>query len=398
MAGPLPSPVTDAAPTRDEIIARAEALAPAIAARADSCERERRLPEESVADIVAAGLNRALQPAQYGGYQLSWDTQCAVSAILARACASHSWVSTVWADHNHMVGCFRPEAQDDIWGTNPDALVSSGLGPNGTATPVEGGYRLSGRWSFSSGIDHASWLICGAMLRESPDAPPEHWFLLVPQPEVTIIDDWHVTGLAGTGSKSFTLEDLFVPAHRAVSFHDGTEGTCPGNPDAPALYRVPRIAGAGLTLASVSLGAAEMMLDDFIALSCKRRTSPRHRGSDDPTALRIAESSAEISAVRLLVERSADEMTGLIAADTMPTDDQRMVWRRDGAWSGVALGRATQRLFAASGGSSIYTSSRLQRAFRDIHAGMQHLSIVWDLYGAAYGHHLLGDPVDRARY
>jgi alkylation response protein AidB-like acyl-CoA dehydrogenase len=383
------------APSAAEMIARAQALAPALAERAGPCEKLRRLPDETVADLVAAGFHRVLQPARFGGLQMSWDTQCEISAALARACASTSWVACVWAAHNHLVGCLPNEAQEEAWGNDPDALVSSGLIPSGKAAPAKGGYVLSGRWGFSSGIDHAGWLVAGGFLHDPAQDAPRQMFFLVPRDAATVVDDWHVTGMAGTGSKSFVLDELFVPPHRAIGYRDATEGVCPGQASPPALYRTPRLAAAGLALAAVSLGAAEGMLADFAA-ACLARTRARARraAGDAVTALLLAEVGAELDAARLMLMRSAAEVADLIARDAPATPERRLVWKRDSSYVARAVGQSAQRLFAAAGGTSIFESSRLQRAFRDVHAGAQHITLAWELNGLAFGQHQLGYEPD----
>jgi len=229
-----------ATPTREDLLARATELAPRLRARAAQCEADRSVPVESVEDFRQAGLVRMAMPRRYSGFEMGWDVLCEVTQILAAGCGSQAWIQRVFADHAQMVGTFPEQAQDDVWGDDHNVMVSSAFDPVGRARPVAGGFSFSGRHGFSSGIDHASWMICGGFIEDGDRLDGPHFFL-VPRTDAEIIDDWHVTGLSGTGSKSFVVKDAFVPEHRRLDGAKARVGAGPGvEVNEAALYRTPR--------------------------------------------------------------------------------------------------------------------------------------------------------------
>ena len=389
---PEASSALSRAPSPEEMVARARALKPALRERAEQCERDRRVPEATIAEMKDAELDRLMVPARYGGFEMGWDTLCEAAIELGKGCGSQAWVITIYGDHNHLIGNFAREAQDDVWGADPRALTSTCFQPLGTMRPRNGGYVVSGRWTFSSGIDHVQWILASAMLEEGA-GPPGRVFFLAPKREATVIDDWHVAGLAGTGSKSFTMHDTFVPAHRILSEADHNDGTGPGTRINAPVYRFPR-RGVGIGLAAVAVGAAWGMLDDFCSLARDRARRGRRAANDFSTALRIAESKADLDAARWSLIEAA-RATQAMLEETGGTDIERRATNRlKAGYAGLLACRTVDRLFAASGGTAIYSSSRLQRALRDVHAATQHTGVSWDLVGSPYGRLMLGEDPD----
>jgi alkylation response protein AidB-like acyl-CoA dehydrogenase len=291
-----------------------------------------------------------------------------------------------------MISIFPGEAQDDVWATDPATLTATSFAPMGKATKEKGGVIVTGRWQFSSGIDHARWLIAGAMLEG------RFVYVLVPKDQVTVIDDWHVAGLAGTGSKSFAMQDVFVPPHRMIYESDANDGTAPGTKinTAPA-FRYPR-KGAGVALAAVAVGAAQGMFEDFIAL-CRDRARRGKRAAASPMdALRVAESDSDLAAARALLDDTSRAVEAALARGEALGVEQRTVARRNPAYAVLLARRTVDRLMATAGGSAIYSSSRLQRAFRDVHACAAHIGFSWEMSAGPYGQFALGLEVDKGTY
>ncbi len=380
--------------TPTDMVARARALAPILAGRAEDCEKLRRAPEATIADFIDAGLHRMLQPARFGGYEMGWDVLVDTAVELGKGCGSQGWVLTVYGDHVQMIGMFEPEVQDEIWADDPATLCASAFAPLGKMAPHKGGYRVSGKWSFSSGIDHADWLLTGAMLHEG-EGPPRYVYFLAPKSDAKVIDDWHVAGLAGTGSKSFTIDEAFVPPHRLLIDSDANLGTGPGSlaPGAPAISRYPR-RGAGTALAAVPVGIAAGMLDEFCALCADKARRGRRAASEPVVALRIAETSAEIECAHHLLRDGSAKIMAALAAGETPSMALRLANRRNQAYGAVLACRAVDRIFGAAGGTSAYLSSPLQRAFRDVHVAAQHTAVAWDMMASPYGLARLGHQLD----
>jgi alkylation response protein AidB-like acyl-CoA dehydrogenase len=241
---------------------RALALVPRLAERAPAAAAARQLPAETIAEYHAAGILRILQPRRFGGMQGRFSLFSRIVEELTYGCASSAWVYAVLAEHQWIIAQYPEPAQVDVWGGDPAAVASSSLAPREAARRVSGGWRLSGRYPFSSGCDHAQWAIVGAFLGEKGD-PRGIAYLLVPLAEVEIVDDWRVLGLLGTGSKSLVLDDVFVPEHRHVMVSDLFAGTPPGalaHPDYPVL-RAPRGFLVSYSLPPVAIALGRRALD-----------------------------------------------------------------------------------------------------------------------------------------
>jgi alkylation response protein AidB-like acyl-CoA dehydrogenase len=380
-----------AIPTPDELVARARALAPKLRERSKECERLRRVPDATVDDFIANDFHRMMQPKRFGGFEYGWDVLCECAIEWAQGCGSQGWVMMVYKDHVQKIGMCSVELQEEIWGDDPTTLVSSAFQPVGKVERKSGGYTISGRWAFSSGIDHAKWLIVGGFVHGG--AHPQWTYFLVPKSVAKVVDDWHVAGLAGTGSKSFTIDEAFVPAHRTIGEEESTEGHGPGvTPQSPAVYRYPR-KGAGLALASVPVGIAIGMLEDFKLIAGDRAKRGRRTLADPATALRVAESSAELDAATWAAVGAAREtMRALERGETL-TMERRLTNRRNAGFAALMAQRASERIFAAAGGTAIYKSSVLQRSFRDVHAASNHIGVSWDFSATGYGEYMIGhDP------
>jgi 3-hydroxy-9,10-secoandrosta-1,3,5(10)-triene-9,17-dione monooxygenase len=240
-------------------------LIPDVRLRADAAERERRLPAETMASLRKAGLFRAFVPRVYGGDERTLAEVLDLGVELAAGCPSTAWVGTLFAVHNIAACWLEKRGQDEIFADGPDVLVASSVAPVGTLARAEDGFRLKGKWSFSSGIEHASWIMVGATVRpHSGDAAPDYAFAFVPASHVTLIDDWHVSGLRATGSKSIELKDVFVPQHRVVLLKTVQDGTAPGLAlHKQPFYRLPWYPVFICAFPAAGLGTAIAMLEGF---------------------------------------------------------------------------------------------------------------------------------------
>ena len=208
---------------REELVRRAAELVPALRQRAGVTEKLRQIPQETVDDFHAAGILRAAQPARFGGYDIDYPVVLDIAAELGRGCGSSAWCYGIWAAHNWVAGMFPEKAQEEYWSESNDVLSSTSVDPSrAKVTSAKGGYQLSGRWSFPSGCDAAAWVILAGM------GPDGMIWLMLPRPDYTVIDNWFVSGLRGTGSKDIEVNEVFVPEHRVVSLADLRQGQSPG--------------------------------------------------------------------------------------------------------------------------------------------------------------------------
>lgn len=381
---------------------RITALSATMRACASQVESDRRVPMASIEALRKAGYFDVVKPKAFGGSEQDFTMLVDLNIDLAKWCASTAWVAGLLAAHQWLVGAFPEQAQRDVWEGNPDALVCGSYAPACQAEVVDGGYLLSGRWSFASGCECAQWSLCAAVLppggtREVP-APA---FLLVPSTDYTIEDTWHVVGLAGTGSKTLLLDKVFVPAHRVLLFSETTSGRTPGatlyahQPD----YRIPMLTVIPSCLASVSVGAAFGALEDYLERTSRRVTrgavaGAHNRMAEFPTIqLRVAEASASADAAKkiLLSDLRARETTVRQGEDV--SVEERISSRRGQAFAVSLAIRATEALNASTGGQGLDLSHPVQRAWRDANAVGRHISMNWDTVGTMYGQMALGlDP------
>lgn len=378
--------------TREDIAGRAESLVPTLRERAEKAEALRRMPDETVADLIAAGLTRTSQPARFGGSELGWDVICEASMMLGRGDASQAWVANVYAEHAFMVALFPDQAQQDVWGSNPEALISASISPVGNRIEaVDGGYVLDGRWPFASGVHHSDWTLLGDLV-PSGDAPPRHLFFLVPRSDRKVVDDWYTAGMVGTGSASVMLTRVFVPTHRTLANDDVAAGSAPGARfNRHHLYRMPIFGFSNLALSSVPVGVAEAMIDEFAAFVARRAARKPAPPALEALCARLAESAAEVRAARLLIldvaKSNMDKLAG--GAPLTAADGTRGL--HQGAYACVLARRAAARLFEACGAHGIYLSNVMQRAFRDIFASTAHAGLNWDRNALNYGRMVVDD-------
>ncbi len=370
-----------------ELLRRATELVPILRQRAAATEALRRLPDETIDDLRRSELLKAVQPKRFGGFEVDLDEMMAISAELARGCGSSAWVYGIYCDHNITVGMFPREAQEDVWSKNPDALISSGLAPSGTVKRVPGGFRLSGRWGFSSGSAHADWTFVQSIVPSEDSAGPSaSSYFLLPRADWQIIDTWKVVGLCGTGSNDIEIADAFVPAHRVLQVSDANEGSGPGTQcnDGP-LFRLPRAATVPFSLGAPALGIAQSMYDDFIDNMRPRASRGFPLAEQQTIQMRVAEAAAEIDAARLLMHRDCRESMRAIRERGKLTMEERARNRRDMGYCVKLCVQASERMFSATGGAGIYLNTDMQRLYRDVLALSRHYINSWDISGTTYG-------------
>ncbi len=383
-----------ARPSETEIIARARAMVPMLRERAAAAEALRRLPDDTNRAFRAAGFYKIMQPRAFGGYELEFGTQTELGVELGRGCGSSAWVATVICCHAWLAGMFPRAAQEEIWGRNQDAAIASSFFPVAPrAERVAGGWRVSGRWKFSSGVDHCDWAIAILPLprRESgSDAA----FVLLPLEECRIDDVWHSVGLAGSGSNDIVVDNVLVPDHRLLDIEAVKGGPTPGSEvNDHYLYRMPLLAPFTYNLIGNGLGVARGIAETIVAgLQAQRTRRGVPVSEHQSIQLRVAESLAEIEAASALVFRTRDEIVARARAGADFPLLERVRWRRDVGYAGLSCVRAVERLFPILGAQGLMSDHPVQRGWRDLRAISHHFGISWDIQGSAYGAVLFGLP------
>lgn len=380
-----------------QMLERAHALVPKLRERAAKTEEARRLPPETERELHEAGLFRILQPKRVGGSEFDYVALVDFADIIALADASVAWNLANLASHHWMLGMFDERAQDLIWKDNADALIASSfVFPAGRATKVAGGYNLSGRWPFSSGVDSSTWNMLAGIVSSDDDADGvEYRVFLLKQDDYKIIDTWNSTGLKGTGSNDVEARDVFVPEHMTLAVKAVAGGGTPGSPVNPGpLYSLPVFALFPFVLSGAALGNAQACLDDYIEIA-RHRASTYNRaklGDLQTTQIKIAEASAKIDAARLVMRRTCIDAMADARSGDVPKLAEKTRYRRDGAYAVNLCTEAVSLLFSASGARGLYTTGALQRQFRDAHAINAHIAFSFDAAGTNYGRVALDLP------
>ncbi len=378
----------------DEALARARALVPVLRERAARCDDFRALLPETEADLHASGLLRMTQPKRWGGMELDYLAMFELPAELGRGCTSTAWSGANLAIHHWMLAMYDERAQVEVWDENPDALIASGIAyPQGRARKVDGGFVIDGYWNFSSGVDGATWNMLAVTVKDG-DAVVDHRMCLVPRTEFEIVDDWHVLGMRGTGSKSVKVKDLFVPEYRALCMYLARgEAAYPGaKTNAHPHYAIPLSGLGSHCIAGAAVGNAQAALEmtlDAVRDRNTNYTAVRMR-EFQAVQLRVAAAGARVDAARLIVKNDCLEAQSIAEARRAPTLDEKLRFKRNVAYAVQLCTEAVDNLHAMAGARGIYDHYPIQRLFRDAHALMGHIGFSWDAQATPWGLVALG--------
>lgn len=393
--------VTDDAYMTPEAVAlveRAEALVPRLAERAQAAEQAGRVPDETVRELAEAGLFRVLQPRRWGGYEQDPRVFYRIQMTLARGCMSTAWIYGVIGVHNWQLPLFPEQAQHDVWGEKGErsgVLIASTYMPVGQAEPVEGGYRLSGHWGFSSGVDHCQWLLLGGLLpRQDGGEGLEHTTFLVPREDVEVVANWDVHGLRATGSHDVVVKGAFVPSHRTQRTNNHDDAGCPGRElNAGWLYRIPFTQVFQRAVSTSCIGALDGAIETF------RRRAAAHVGkhgaktAEDPNAqLAVAEAMLRSDELKLVLMRNFQQIVDHARDGSQMGVEDRLLQRAQSARVAKTCASLVDELLRACAASGLYRSNPIERIVRDVHQARGHIANNSDAYGRAFGAVMLGLP------
>lgn len=387
------------APTPAELIARARALIPRLIERGPQADRERRVPQESIAEMKAAGLFRALQPKRWGGYEMDVGTYYDIEIALAEGDMSTAWIYGVVGVTPWVMALLDDRAASDVWAADSSALIALSLAPAGRVATAEGGVRLSGCWPFASGCLYCDWAILGAFVPADPPAvpgaPPDWRMYLVPKRDYAIVDTWHTPGLKGTGSNDIVIEDAFVPDYRMRRMSDNAACIGPGQAvNTAPLYRIPfgQVFGGGVAYAAI--GALQGMLDAFRAYAGPRMRLGGRKTVEDPDAqLVVGEADHAIDEMKLMLHRNLRNLAAYAERGEVPPQAERLKYKFQMATATERCRALAARIFQAAGAAGLYSEHRFGRILADINAGRQHVTNNLELHGREWGAHLLGQAV-----
>jgi 3-hydroxy-9,10-secoandrosta-1,3,5(10)-triene-9,17-dione monooxygenase len=359
-----------------EVIAGVRELLPVLRDRAQEAEDGRVVPAESVKALEGTGFFRLLQPAAFGGFEADPITFYSAVRLIASACGSTGWVASVVGVHPWHLALFPAEAQQEVWGSDQSTRMSSSYAPTGKAHVVDGGHLVSGRWSFSSGCDHATWVLLGQIVTDEEGRPTDFRTFLLPRSDYEIEDVWDTVGLRGTGSNDVVVTDAFVPQHRSLSFTDVFKLVTPGQQANPApLYKLPYGSVFSYSITTPIIGMATGAYEAHVAYTRERVRVAYvgQKAAQDPFAqVRVAEAASDIDAAWNALERNMAELMRLATAGEPIPVDLRLRIRRDQVRGTGQSIRAVDRLFENSGGRALKSGTPIQRFWRDAHAGRVH--------------------------
>jgi alkylation response protein AidB-like acyl-CoA dehydrogenase len=392
---------TPARPSAEALIQRARDLLPALKQRAQDTERARRVSADTTAMIREAELYKIMLPARWGGFEYGYAEFMDLIIEIGSGCASTGWCFGLANVHQWLGSLFPLQTQEEIWGEDPTALVCGSYPPTGEARAVPGGYMLRGdKWSFASNCDNSSWALLGVLFPADDEngGKPTPGFLAVPRHQYEIRDDWHVVGLAGTGSNTIVIRDeIFVPRHRMLTFPQASSGQSPGTAVHPnPLYKMPFLAAVPISICSPGLGALQGAINDFTEMASVRVSRGAVTGGGSKLAelqsiqIRLAEAEACLDAAKLLFRRDIEDVQNSVARGETITVDQRIRNRRDHAFAIKLARQGIDALYEAVGGHYLQLNTSIQRHWRDVHAVSKHISMNWDWVGSMVGQYRLG--------
>jgi 3-hydroxy-9,10-secoandrosta-1,3,5(10)-triene-9,17-dione monooxygenase len=383
--------------TGAELVARARAMIPVLKARAAQAEQERRIPKETIRDFHEAGFFKILQPARWGGYEMDPQVFFDVQMALAEGCTSSGWVFGIVGVHNFQLGLFDVRAQEDVWNKDSSVLIASSYQPVGKVERVEGGYRLSGRWQFSSGVDHCEWVFLGSIIPPAKEGdPPDMRTFLLPKSDYKVIDTWHTFGLKATGSNDVLVENAFIPEHRTHKAVDGFLCTNPGQEVNKApLFAMPWAQIFVRTISNASLGGARGALQVYLDQMSKRvSTNTGKAAKSDAIALaQVAKVRADLDGMVTILHSTFDEMMGMLRAGQPIPHELRIRNRFQSANVARTCADLIDSLMPILGGKAIFLDNPMVRYWLDLNAARSHVANDPTVIGASLAGTMLGENV-----
>jgi alkylation response protein AidB-like acyl-CoA dehydrogenase len=375
----------------------AQRIAPRAAHLAVQIERERALPPELLEEMRDAGLFSLCLPRALGGGEVEPAEMVLALEALARGDGASAWCAMV-ASTCGLLGAYLPREQAELIFDGGNSIVGGVFAPRGRAERAEGGFLVSGRWSFVSGVGHSDWVLGGCLIASGegvemlPGGGPDVRLMLMPKADIQVIDTWSVAGLCGTGSHDMAVDRLLVPAGRSVSLF-----TDRPHLDGP-LYAFPLFGLLALGICAVALGIARGAIDDLTDLASGKRPAPGARSLAERSTIQaeVARAEAALRAARALVLEEARNAWEPALAGEQLSDQHRLGLRLAATHATRTAADVAGAMYQAGGGSSIYDSSPLQRRFRDTNVATQHMMVApstWELTGRL----LLSLPTDTSQ-
>ncbi len=364
-------------PTGEALIERARAMVPMLKQRARRTTLDGDVSAETVAEMTAAGFFRVLQPRRYGGYEMQPSVFYEIQKLLAEGCMSTGWIYGVLGCHPYQLALFADRAQREVWGDNPDMLVSSTYQPVGKVEKTDGGFYLSGRWGFSSGSSHCGWVLLGA-IHFPEDGPPDLRTFLLPGSDYQVVKDtWDVFGLQGTGSFDILVDRVFVPEYRTHKSSDGFACTSPGQTenDSP-LYRLPWAQIFVRAVSTAALGSTRAAIGAGIDIMNSRISTNTGKASKGDPLLHaaLARAVAELNEMEATHRASLAEMMEHAERGEAIPMERRALFAYQSSTVVRRLAELVDDIVKLLGSRAVYMSSPILQPWLDLKAARAHVA------------------------
>jgi 3-hydroxy-9,10-secoandrosta-1,3,5(10)-triene-9,17-dione monooxygenase len=369
-----------------------DSIADALASRAAEAERARKPDDASIDELEATGLFALLVPESHGGMQRPLSELFDPIARLGEGCASTAWVASFYAAHSWIASLFPEEARRELFADKPYVRAPAPFAPTGTGTRVDGGYRLTGRWRWGTGVMHADWVFAAGLTQTTEGLPEARLFALRAS-DVRVDDTWFISGMAATGSNDIVIEDAFVPTHRTIPFEAFRDGDTPGARElGDPLYRIPMPPLLAFTAALPALGAARASVRTFLGHMQKRFMAyeNRHQEERPPAQIRLARATALVDGAELLLRDLGARIDASTARAEPLSTAERAALRMSAATAVHFCKDAITLVAEAAGSSAYFLGHPLQRNLRDVTVLATHVVFDWDGTSEMYGRVLLG--------
>ncbi|MEO0438762.1 MAG: acyl-CoA dehydrogenase family protein [Pseudomonadota bacterium] len=381
--------------THEEMIAAAKKLRPLLAEKAREAEAARQPLDEVIKAIGDAGIYSMLTPKCFGGHELDMDTFFEVILELSKADAAMGWLTAFYVEHAFWFCGFPEEFQKEVFKDDSYVLAPSSLSlMGGSATPAEGGYELSGRWQWGTGVLHASWVLVGALFTDD-DGNVEPLFFAIPRDEVEAIDTWFVSGMCATGSYDIEVKDVFVPAERVTSMLTLTEGISASEHHDGPMYRTPLIPILGFASALAILGAAQGALESYQTKTKEKIAANIARAGgtikDEGKPSVVAKAAMNLEAAELVLR---DILKGVMEERAEASRETRLQWIARMSHAVFMCRTAVQDIASVTGAGGFYLDSPVQKALRDISTGSNHIIFDRESRYSDFGRVLLDQPIE----
>lgn len=380
------APSSSTPPSAQELIDRARAMIPMLMERADQVEIDRMVSHETIQAFVDAGFFKILQPKRWGGWAMNPEVFWRVLMELGRGCCSSAWNMMILGVHQWEFGHLPQQAGDDVWGEDNATIIASAYAPAGSVTKVDGGFVLDGRWPTSSGTDHGKWAFLGGFLKDENGVPYDRYSFLISRDDYEIIDDWHVFGLKGTGSKSLKVNKAFIPAHRAHSMAK-YEMTDRDDmylwPFSTIFFGSVSAVICGFGQGAIDIYSEQMKVRTVTGSTIKASVSPYVRD-------RLGNAVVKVNSARARLLQIMADTTPLMEKRELVSLDDRVRHLCEIAHVGRNVEEAVLLLFKATGARGIFLNNPLQRVVRDVLAAANHITQNADDTSGVLGGYLLG--------